>query len=126
MSYKEEYLGDGVYVCFDGYQLCLRAPREGGDHFVYLEPAVYSNLTDYVERLWLTLESESSNQGNNMRTYVAFYKKDQTVIQASSFWEAKQKAVEYFLVPKTKQNLISVVLADKSVDTASIQLILVG
>lgn len=61
MSYKEEYIGDGVYVSFDGYQLCLRAPREGGDHFVYLEPTVYSNLTDYMERLWLTLESDSPN-----------------------------------------------------------------
>ena len=59
MSYKEEHLGDGVYVSFDGYQFCLRASREGGNHFVYLEPAVYSNLTDYVERLLLALESDT-------------------------------------------------------------------
>ena len=55
-----------------------------------------------------------------MRTYAAFYNKNQTVIQASSLWEAKKKAVEYFRVPKTKHNLISVVVADTTVDTSSI------
>jgi hypothetical protein len=58
VSYKEEYLGDGVYVCFDGYQFCLRAPREGGDHFVYLDSATFYNLTDYAVRLKLALESD--------------------------------------------------------------------
>lgn len=55
-----------------------------------------------------------------MRTYSAFYNRDHTVIQASNLWEAKKKAVEYFRVPKTKQSLISVVVADKPVDTSSI------
>lgn len=34
----ETYLGDGLYASFDGFQFCLRAPREHGDHVVYLEP----------------------------------------------------------------------------------------
>ena len=55
---KETYLGDGLYVSFDGYQLILRAPRESGDHFVALEPSVYSALLTYVKRLKETLGEE--------------------------------------------------------------------
>lgn len=47
----ETYLGDGCYVSFDGYGLRLRAPQMDGDHWVYLEPAVYTELVEYVERL---------------------------------------------------------------------------
>ena len=32
--------GDGLYASFDGWQIRLRAPREDGDHEVYLEPDV--------------------------------------------------------------------------------------
>jgi hypothetical protein len=34
---RETYLGDGLYASFDGWQVRLRAPREGGDHEVFLE-----------------------------------------------------------------------------------------
>jgi len=44
----ETYLGDGLYARFDGFQLVLRAPRERGDHFVALEPAVYQSLLQWV------------------------------------------------------------------------------
>jgi hypothetical protein len=37
MSQHETCLGDGLYASFDGYQIRLRAPREGGDHEVFLE-----------------------------------------------------------------------------------------
>ena len=37
MSERETYLGDGLYASFDGWQVKLRAPREGGDHEVFLE-----------------------------------------------------------------------------------------
>ena len=37
MSERETYLGDGLYASFDGYQIRLRAPRDGGDHVVFLE-----------------------------------------------------------------------------------------
>jgi hypothetical protein len=46
----ETYLGDGLYASFDGYQFCLRAPREDGDHVVFLEPSVVNAFTEYVER----------------------------------------------------------------------------
>jgi hypothetical protein len=38
------YLGDGLYASFDGYQICLRAPHEDGDHVVYLEPGTLNEL----------------------------------------------------------------------------------
>jgi len=47
---KEEYLGDGLYVSFDGWQFCLRAPRENGDHVVYLEPFMVKQFIDFTQR----------------------------------------------------------------------------
>jgi hypothetical protein len=46
----EEYLGDGLYASFDGFQIVLRAPRDGGDHFVALEPTVWRALRDWLDR----------------------------------------------------------------------------
>ena len=45
----EEYLGDGLYVSFDGFQILLRAPRPEGDHYIALEPVVYVALRDYIK-----------------------------------------------------------------------------
>lgn len=39
---QETYLGDGLYVSLEpNVGIRLRAPRLGGDHEVFLEPAVY-------------------------------------------------------------------------------------
>jgi len=43
---QETYLGDGLFVSFDGFQICLRA--EGNR--VYLEPAVWYCLLAFVKR----------------------------------------------------------------------------
>jgi len=45
----ETYIGDGLYASFDGYQIRLRAPREGSDHVVYLDNATFSLFMDYVQ-----------------------------------------------------------------------------
>jgi len=45
---RETYLGDGVYARFDGWQVWLRAPREGGDHVIALEPEVYRALQSWL------------------------------------------------------------------------------
>lgn len=47
----ETYLGDGLYVSFDGYQFKLRAPRFEGDHEVYLDPQVYKAFVVYAKRI---------------------------------------------------------------------------
>lgn len=46
---QETYLGDGLYVSFDGWQIRLRAPRDGGDHFVALEPEVWRALRRWID-----------------------------------------------------------------------------
>jgi hypothetical protein len=48
---SETYLGDGLYVSFDGWQIMLRAPRENGDHWIALEPEVYEALLKFVRAL---------------------------------------------------------------------------
>lgn len=48
---KETYLGDGLYCSFDGHQIKLRAPREDGDHVVYLEPSVQVAFIEFIERI---------------------------------------------------------------------------
>jgi len=49
---RKEYLGDGAYVDFDGFALVLTAENgvEATDTIV-LEPEVWKQLVDYVERL---------------------------------------------------------------------------
>jgi hypothetical protein len=49
---SKEYLGDGVYASFDGYQIELTA--ENGiraTDTIYLEPDVYTRLVQFVENL---------------------------------------------------------------------------
>ena len=47
---EEEYLGDGLYVSFDGYMFRLRAPRIDGDHIVFLEPSTLNSFNEYVRK----------------------------------------------------------------------------
>jgi len=45
------YLGAGVYVHFDGYQVWLRTQREFGWHEIALEPNCWVRLKEFVEGL---------------------------------------------------------------------------
>jgi hypothetical protein len=48
----KDYLGDSVYVDFDGYMICLTTENGmGPTNTIYLEPEVYKALLSYVERL---------------------------------------------------------------------------
>ena len=47
---NETYLGDGLYVRFDGFSFWLRAPHIEGDHEVCLEPEVLAAFFNYVQR----------------------------------------------------------------------------
>lgn len=49
--FKQIYLGDGLYASSDGYDITLRAPRAGGDHYVVLEPGVLQNFLNWVKAL---------------------------------------------------------------------------
>ncbi len=49
---NKDYLGDGVYADFDGYQLRLYLDDGTGEHNeIYLEPCVLAALDGYRERV---------------------------------------------------------------------------
>lgn len=56
----ETFLGDGVYVSHDRYAICLRAPRDGGDHVVYIEPWMMRELIRYCERIGMLPRTPTS------------------------------------------------------------------
>lgn len=48
-EFPEIYLGDGLYAQYHGYDLQLRAPRNEGDHSVFLEPRMLAALIQYAK-----------------------------------------------------------------------------
>ena len=46
-----EYLGDGAYVSFDGWQFIVWGERERGWHYVVLEPNSLAVLNSYAQRI---------------------------------------------------------------------------
>lgn len=57
----QEYLGDGLFASFDGYAIQLRAPREGGDHWVELERPALKQLIVYAIRVGMLREVPMAN-----------------------------------------------------------------
>jgi hypothetical protein len=47
---KDEHLGDGLFVSFDGWQYRLWTERSDGVHEVFLEPGVVVAFQNYIER----------------------------------------------------------------------------
>lgn len=52
---SKRYLGDGVYVEFDGHGLILTVDHGTGipDELIYIDPTTWSMLNDYVSTLKL-------------------------------------------------------------------------
>lgn len=50
-SGSEEFLYDGIYASFDGWQIKLRVERETGDHVIYLEPRAWDDLKRYAKKV---------------------------------------------------------------------------
>lgn len=48
---KETYLGDGVFVSFDGQQIDLRAERWNEEDHVYLDPSTLAAFLKYIEQI---------------------------------------------------------------------------
>jgi len=46
----EDYLGDGLYIKYDGWNFWLRAPRTGGDHYVAIEPEVLASFLEFIRK----------------------------------------------------------------------------
>jgi hypothetical protein len=51
VSEHETYLGDGLFASWDGWQVRLRAPRDGGDHEVFLDDSTLQAFIEFVETL---------------------------------------------------------------------------
>jgi hypothetical protein len=52
-----------------------------------------------------------------MNTYKAYYNYKETTLEASSLYQAKQKAIQFFKVPKSKANLIAIVNTTQNVSS---------
>src|SRR6185312_9532594 len=51
---NEQFLGDGLYASYDGFYITLRAPRDGGDHYVRLDDSVFLAFLAFAQQLgWL-------------------------------------------------------------------------
>jgi hypothetical protein len=50
---NEKYLGDGLYASYDGWQFRLRAPRENGDHVVYLSQGMVELFNEFCKKALL-------------------------------------------------------------------------
>ncbi len=60
MDSTSDYLGDGVYVSHDGYQIWLAANSPDNPEKIALEPRVFRQLCFYAERAFrmrITCES---------------------------------------------------------------------
>ena len=49
--------------------------------------------------------------------YVGFYNQQRVEVHASGMWDAKQQVIQHFKVPKSKQGLVAVVLAERGSQT---------
>jgi hypothetical protein len=59
LANEEFYLGDGLYASFDGFMFVLRAPRDGGDHWVGLEPSVMAAFDTFRKDVMERCQQES-------------------------------------------------------------------
>ena len=51
MSNHHEYLGDGVYASFDGYNVCLSLGSHDNDPVIYLDPVTLKALIYYARKV---------------------------------------------------------------------------
>lgn len=60
----EQYLGDGLYVTFDGYQLEVFASNGiSTSNVIYMEPEVFAALLSYVKHLGERIDKVELNFG---------------------------------------------------------------
>lgn len=65
MTDRETYLGDGLYASYAEGQIKLRAPREGGDHEVYLDAQLMGNFLGFTEETFgvkITVENAEKQE----------------------------------------------------------------
>lgn len=54
------YIGDGLFIHFDGYHFILTTERENGIHEIGLEPIVFEAIIQYRDACYKQFESSRS------------------------------------------------------------------
>ena len=49
-EFEEVYIGDGVYARWDGWSVLLKTERDGGTHYIYLEPQHVENIVTLMKQ----------------------------------------------------------------------------
>lgn len=55
---EKEYLGDGLYVGWDGFHIYLWADREHQRHWIALDPNVAANFNLWGKKLFAKLKQD--------------------------------------------------------------------
>jgi hypothetical protein len=64
MFVPADYLGDGLYVSFDGMYIILSAERENGIHWVAIEPPQIHELVGYFKKIAEEVEKQLADNFN--------------------------------------------------------------
>lgn len=54
---QKRYIGDGLYVNFDGFHFILSCERDGSTHWVGIEPTVFYALLNYRHEVYKEAEN---------------------------------------------------------------------
>ncbi len=59
---NQTYLGDGLYACWDGFHIWLRAERSEGVHEIALDIDTLNSFKIFLESLRRSLEEQDQNK----------------------------------------------------------------
>lgn len=82
MATRRAYLGDGAYADMEGYTVRIWCERDGGEHFVYLEPVHLNALLHFVRSCgWSsddpkTTATDLAAENDRLRRVIAEYERD--------------------------------------------------
>jgi NADPH-dependent 7-cyano-7-deazaguanine reductase QueF len=55
-----DYIGDGVYVSWDGFYIWLRTERETGTHEIAIDPRMLEKLKNYAKARYAEVNGADS------------------------------------------------------------------
>lgn len=64
MEYQD-YLGDGVYVDFDGYSVILTTRGAMNPQIIYMEPEVLQSFEHYLKKVEAKIQAEAEASEEN-------------------------------------------------------------
>lgn len=64
---KKTYLGDGLYVSFDGYHFILSTERDNTIHWIGLEPSVFDMLIAMRKQVYKDADAIEPDKEENIK-----------------------------------------------------------